>query len=70
MTMTAIDPKQIADSVTRTVAAVRATLLLVGYDANGIRELITADIELCSAGVASPQPQHREEAKWRASEST
>jgi hypothetical protein len=42
MTVTAVDPKQIADDVTRTVAAAGATPWLVGYDANGIQELITA----------------------------
>ena len=40
--MTAIDPRQIADGVTRTVAEAGATPWLVGYDANGIQELITA----------------------------
>lgn len=42
MTVIAIDPKQIADGVTRTVAEAGATPWLVGYDANGIQELITA----------------------------
>ncbi|HEX3757834.1 MAG TPA: hypothetical protein VHW23_03970 [Kofleriaceae bacterium] len=38
----ALDPKQIADRVTRAVAAAGATPWLVGYDANAIQELITA----------------------------
>jgi hypothetical protein len=42
MTVTAIDPRQIADGVTRTVAEAGSTPWLVGYDANGIQELITA----------------------------
>lgn len=42
MAVTAIDPKQIADGVTRTVAAAGARPWLVGYDASGIQELITA----------------------------
>ncbi len=42
MTVAAIGPKQIADNVTRIVAEAGATPWLVGYDANGIQELITA----------------------------
>ncbi len=40
--MTPIDPKAIADQVTRIVAAAGRDPWLVGYDANGIQELITA----------------------------
>jgi hypothetical protein len=42
MTVTAVDPKQISDRVARTVAGAGAAPWLVGYDANGIQELITA----------------------------
>jgi hypothetical protein len=42
MTVTAIDPEQIADGVTRRVVEAGATPWLVGYDANGIQQLITA----------------------------
>jgi hypothetical protein len=42
MAVAAIDPKQIADRVARAVTAAGATPWLVGYDANGIQELITA----------------------------
>src|SRR4051812_27090717 len=42
MTVTAFDPKQVADRVARTVAEAGAAPWLVGYDANSIQELITA----------------------------
>lgn len=42
MMVAAIDPEQIADAATRALAAAGATPWLVGYDANGIQELITA----------------------------